>query len=69
MSGLIEIVPLISILTIWDQYLVSILNSPVYIVGAVQGLRVVVGSMFTEMAGSIFGPQAKESNQATWWYN
>ena len=70
MSGLIEIIPLISTLTIWDQYLVSILNSPLCtLLGAAGTEGVVVGSMFTEMAGSIFGPQAKESNQATWWYN
>ena len=70
-SGLIEIIPLISILAIWDQYLISILNSPLCtLLGAAAGTEGVVEcSMFTEMAGSIFGPQAKESNQATWWYN
>lgn len=70
-SGLIEIIPLTSILTIWDQYLISILNFPLCtLLGAAAGTEgVVVGSMFTEMAGSISGPQAKESNQATWWYN
>ena len=45
-SGLIETIPLMSIFTIYDQYLVSILNSPLHAwLGAAAGTEgLVVGS-------------------------